>query len=74
MDTPRSPFRTPPDLATLNALSRNTAMVKLLEELTECPINVSEESHYCGAIGAALFALDRALADAAAAAKGGVLP
>ena len=29
MDTPRSPFRTPPDLATLNALSRNTAMEPL---------------------------------------------
>ena len=26
MDTPRSPFRTPPDLAALNAMSRGTAM------------------------------------------------
>jgi predicted CoA-substrate-specific enzyme activase len=63
-----------PEITFTGGVSRNTAMVQLLEELTECPINVSEESHYCGAIGAALFALDRALAEAAADAKGGVLP
>lgn len=63
-----------PEITFTGGVSRNTAMVKLLEELTECPINVSEESHYCGAIGAALFALDRALAEAAADARGGVLP
>ncbi|BDU14989.1 hotdog fold thioesterase [Lysobacter auxotrophicus] len=33
--TPRSPFRTPPDLATLNALSRNTAMEPLGIVFTE---------------------------------------
>ena len=48
-------------------------MVKLLEDLTETPINVSEESHYCGAIGAALYALDRALAETSADAVGGVV-
>ncbi|MDG2517546.1 hotdog fold thioesterase [Lysobacter soli] len=35
MDTQRSPFRTPPDLATLNALSRNTAMEPLGIMFTE---------------------------------------
>lgn len=35
MDTQRSPFRTPPDLATLNALSRNTAMEPLGIVFTE---------------------------------------
>ena len=35
MDTPRSPFRTPPDLAALNALSRNTAMEPLGIVFTE---------------------------------------
>ncbi|MDR0184844.1 hotdog fold thioesterase [Lysobacter arvi] len=35
MDTPRSPFRTPPDLDALNALSRNTAMEPLGIVFTE---------------------------------------
>jgi len=35
MDTPRSPFRTPPDLAALNAMSRNTAMEPLGIVFTE---------------------------------------
>ena len=35
MDTQRSPFRTAPDLATLNALSRNTAMEPLGIVFTE---------------------------------------
>lgn len=35
MDTQRSPFRIPPDLATLNALSRNTAMEPLGIVFTE---------------------------------------
>jgi predicted CoA-substrate-specific enzyme activase len=55
-------------------VARNTAMVELLEELAGMPLNVSEESHYCGAIGAALYALDRALEKTSAGATGGVLP
>jgi (R)-2-hydroxyacyl-CoA dehydratese activating ATPase len=62
-----------PEITFTGGVSRNTAMVKLLEELVETPINVSEESHYCGAIGAALFGLDRALANAADHATGGVV-
>jgi len=62
-----------PEITFTGGVSRNTAMVKLLEELTETPINVSEESHYCGAIGAALYALDRALAETSADAIGGVV-
>ncbi len=50
-----------PEITFTGGVARNVAMVKLLQELTGVPINVSEESHYCGAIGAALFALDRAL-------------
>lgn len=53
-----------PELTFTGGVSRNVAVVKLLEQLTGLPINVSEESHYCGALGAALFALDRALAGA----------
>lgn len=63
-----------PEITFTGGVARNVAMVKLLEELTELPINVSEESHYCGAIGAAIYALDRALAEAARGASGGVLP
>lgn len=43
-------------------VSRNVGMVKALEERLETTMNVSEESHYMGALGAALFALDHILA------------
>ncbi|HWV38563.1 MAG TPA: acyl-CoA dehydratase activase [Vulgatibacter sp.] len=45
-------------------VSRNAAMVKLLEEAVGTKINVSPDSHYCGALGAALFARDRAFGPA----------
>ncbi len=47
-----------PELTFTGGVSRNQAMVKLIRDLAGVPVNVSEESHYCGAIGAALFALD----------------
>ena len=34
-------------------------MVAVLEEMLETSLNVSPESHYMGALGAALFALER---------------
>jgi predicted CoA-substrate-specific enzyme activase len=40
-------------------VSRNQAMVKALEDKLGFPLNVSEDCHYMGALGAALFALDR---------------
>lgn len=40
-------------------VTRNPAMVEVLEELLSAHLNVSEESHYMGALGAALFALER---------------
>jgi (R)-2-hydroxyacyl-CoA dehydratese activating ATPase len=43
----------------------NRAMVEVLEESLGAPMNVSEESHYMGALGAAIFALERAGAAAA---------
>jgi activator of 2-hydroxyglutaryl-CoA dehydratase len=39
-------------------------MVRALEEVLGKPINVSDEGHYMGALGAALFALERAQAGA----------
>ena len=43
-------------------VARNRAMVKVLNEMLDMQMNVSEESHFMGALGAALFALDRILA------------
>ncbi len=39
-------------------VAKNVGMIKALEEKLELKLNVSEESHYMGALGAALFALD----------------
>lgn len=41
-------------------VSRNIAMVALLAEQLGIPINVSPDAHFIGALGAALFAHDRA--------------
>ena len=41
-------------------VARNEAMIAVLSELLGTTLHVSEESHYMGALGAALFALERA--------------
>jgi predicted CoA-substrate-specific enzyme activase len=46
-------------------VTRNIAMIKAIEKKLDKGLNVSEESHYMGALGAALFALDRILASRA---------
>ena len=43
-------------------VAKNIGMVKSLEEGMNLTLNVSPESHYMGALGAALFALDHILA------------
>ena len=43
-------------------VAKNTGMIYALEENLDLKLNVSEESHYMGALGAALFALDHILA------------
>lgn len=43
-------------------VARNSAMVEVLCKKLELQMNVSEESHFMGALGASLFALDRILA------------
>jgi predicted CoA-substrate-specific enzyme activase len=43
-------------------VARNSAMIETLEQALGVKLNVSEESHYMGALGAALFALDTILA------------
>lgn len=42
-------------------VARNLAMIDTLNERLGVKVNVSEESHYMGALGAALFALDHIL-------------
>ncbi len=43
-------------------VARNSAMIETLNERLGLQVNVGEESHYMGALGAALFALDHILA------------
>ena len=40
-------------------VTRNEAMVEVMNDMLDTTLNVSEESHYMGALGAALFALER---------------
>ena len=49
-------------------VAKNLAMIAALNERLGLGVNVSEESHYMGALGAALFALDRIVASRAPAA------
>jgi predicted CoA-substrate-specific enzyme activase len=46
-------------------VTRNTAMIKAIEGRLQKKLNVSEDSHYMGALGAALFALDHILSSRA---------
>jgi activator of 2-hydroxyglutaryl-CoA dehydratase len=46
-------------------------LVRALEEVLGRPLNVSPDGHYMGALGAALFALERAEAAAGAAVPAG---
>jgi len=42
-------------------VSRNEGMVKALEERLGTSLNISDDCHYMGALGAALFALDNVM-------------
>ncbi len=46
-------------------VAKNIGMIKALEESTGKKLNVSEDSHYMGALGAALFAMDHILSSRA---------
>ncbi|MFQ5555960.1 MAG: acyl-CoA dehydratase activase [Acidimicrobiales bacterium] len=48
-------------------VSRNEGMVKALEERLEHRLNISDDCHYMGALGAALFAMDHVIAGRAPA-------
>ncbi|HEX9058251.1 MAG TPA: acyl-CoA dehydratase activase [Ktedonobacterales bacterium] len=51
-----------PEVTFTGGVSRNVAMVKLLQEVLDTPLNVSARGHFMGALGAALYALDHARA------------
>ncbi|MCQ3923802.1 MAG: 2-hydroxyglutaryl-CoA dehydratase [Rhodocyclaceae bacterium] len=57
-----------PEVTFTGGVSRNQAMVKLLEAQLGMPINVSQDAHFCGALGAALFSHDRMFGEGAKAA------
>ncbi len=54
-------------------VAKNIGMIKALEDNLGMKLNVGEESHYMGAIGAALFALDHILAGRAPASTAGAV-
>ncbi|MGD8867629.1 MAG: acyl-CoA dehydratase activase [Gemmatimonadales bacterium] len=58
------------DVTFTGGVARNLAMIETLSERLGVRVNVSEESHYMGALGAALFALDHILARRAPAKSG----
>lgn len=53
-------------------VAKNIGMIKALEEKLGKKLNVSEDSHYMGALGAALFALDHIMASRTSTTKEGV--
>jgi activator of 2-hydroxyglutaryl-CoA dehydratase len=48
-----------PEVTFTGGVARNIGMVKALEAALGYRVNVSDDSPYMGALGAALFALDR---------------
>jgi len=48
-----------PKVTFTGGVARNQAMVAVLNELLDLELLVGEDSHYMGALGAALYAMDR---------------
>jgi predicted CoA-substrate-specific enzyme activase len=59
-----------PEVTFTGGVARNAGMVRLLSDRLGFAVNVSEESHFMGALGAALFAADRLSGGAADGAAG----
>jgi len=60
-----------PEVTFTGGVAKNIGMIKTLEQGLGMKINVSPESHYIGALGAALFSLDHIRASRAPARAGG---
>ena len=52
-----------PEITFTGGVARNIGMVRALEAKLGAPLNASPEAHYCGALGAALYAMDHVMAD-----------
>jgi predicted CoA-substrate-specific enzyme activase len=50
-----------PEVTFTGGVTRNIGMVTALNQLLGFAVNVSEDAHFMGALGAALFAMDRIL-------------
>ena len=50
-----------PEVTFTGGVSRNVGMVRALEEKLGMKVNVSPDSHFVGALGASIFALERAV-------------
>jgi predicted CoA-substrate-specific enzyme activase len=46
------------EISFTGGVAKNTGMISAIEETLQHKINVSEDSHFMGALGAALFAMD----------------
>ena len=53
-----------PEVTFTGGVSRNIGMVRSIEDKLGLTINVSDDCHYTGALGAAIFAMERMLAGA----------
>jgi len=53
------------ELTFTGGVTKNVGVIKALEQAIGFKLNISDESHYIGALGAALFALDHILASRA---------
>jgi predicted CoA-substrate-specific enzyme activase len=51
-----------PEITFTGGVARNIGMVRALEAKLNAPLNANPEVHFCGALGAALFAMDHVLA------------
>ncbi|MDP6109245.1 MAG: BadF/BadG/BcrA/BcrD ATPase family protein, partial [Rhodospirillales bacterium] len=50
------------EISFTGGVAKNIGMIKAMEDKLEIKMNVSDDSHYMGALGAALFSLDSMLA------------
>jgi (R)-2-hydroxyacyl-CoA dehydratese activating ATPase len=60
------------EIAFTGGVTKNVAMVVVLSDLLGTRVRISEESHFMGALGAALFALERARSHAPFGQEAGV--
>jgi activator of 2-hydroxyglutaryl-CoA dehydratase len=54
-----------PEITFTGGVAKNVAMIVALEQALDAKVNVSDDSHYMGALGAALFARDHILSSRA---------